>query len=220
MQVRYDVPQVTSGVAVPTMLMCAPVEDLCLNFANTLSWRGSQSSAETLCDLADLLGWLAKSAGVGTAVTGPIADWSRTHPKTAAELFAEAIALREVIYRVFRALAQRDSVRDQDFAALNRALMQTATRHRLASLDGGYVWQVETGRIDRAGPTVPALLAPVLWSAGDLMIKHANVRQCANEKCLWLFLDKSKNGSRRWCEMKSCGNRAKARRHYLRVTAR
>jgi predicted RNA-binding Zn ribbon-like protein len=209
-----------AGVAVATMLMCAPAEDLCLNFANTLSWRGRQPPSETLCALADLLGWLEKSAGVGGSVTQHIADWSRTHPKSAAEFFAEAIALREVIYRVFRALAQRDSVRDQDFAALNRALMQTATRSRLASLDGGYVWQVEAGRIDSSGPSMPALLAPVLWSAGDLMIEHANVRQCANQKCLWLFLDKSKNGSRRWCDMKSCGNRAKARRHYLKVTAR
>jgi predicted RNA-binding Zn ribbon-like protein len=203
---------------VPTMLICAPAEDLCLNFANTLSWRGSQPPSETLCDLADLLGWLEKSAGVGAAAARQVADWSRTHPKRAAKFFAEAIALREVTYRVFRALALREAVPDQDFAALNRALMQTATRSRLTPLAGGYVWQVETGRIDRAGPTVPVLLAPVLWSAGDLMIKHNSVRQCANEKCLWLLLDQSKNGSRRWCDMKSCGNRAKARRHYLKVT--
>jgi predicted RNA-binding Zn ribbon-like protein len=202
---------------VSSMLICAPAEDLCLNFANTLSWRGSQPPSETLCDLADLLGWLEKSAGVGAAATRRVADWSRAHPKRVAKFLAEAIALREVIYRVFRALASRDAVREQDLAALNRALMQTTTRNRLASLGGGYVWQVETWRIDRAGPTVPALLAPVLWSAADLMIKHTNVRQCANEKCLWLLLDQSKNGSRRWCDMKSCGNRAKARRHYLKV---
>jgi predicted RNA-binding Zn ribbon-like protein len=42
------------------------------------------------------------------------------------------------------------------------------------------------------------------------------VRECANNRCLWLFLDDSKNGTRRWCSMQACGNRAKAYRHYLR----
>jgi predicted RNA-binding Zn ribbon-like protein len=200
------------------MLICAPAEDLCLNFANTLSWRGSRPASETLCDLGHLLGWLEKSAGLGAAATQHIADWSRARPQRAAKFFAEAIALREVIFRVFTALATRDAVRRQDFAALNRALLQSTTRNRLGSRDGGYAWQVVTGRLDRVRPTVPVLLAPVLWSAGDLMIKHDDVRQCMNEKCLWLFLDRSKNGSRRWCDMRSCGNRAKARRHYLKVT--
>jgi predicted RNA-binding Zn ribbon-like protein len=51
------------------------------------------------------------------------------------------------------------------------------------------------------------------------MIKgeHRRVRRCANEKCLWLFVDESKNGTRRWCDMTACGNRAKARRHYLKI---
>ena len=47
----------------------------------------------------------------------------------------------------------------------------------------------------------------------------ANVRQCASETCSWLFLDKTKNHRRRWCDMKSCGNRAKARRYYQRQKA-
>jgi predicted RNA-binding Zn ribbon-like protein len=63
------------------------------------------------------------------------------------------------------------------------------------------------------------LLAPVLWSAADLLIggEHRRIRQCANAQCLWLFVDASKSGTRRWCDMASCGNRAKARRHYLRT---
>ena len=43
------------------------------------------------------------------------------------------------------------------------------------------------------------------------------IRRCTNDDCLWLFLDESKNGTRRWCDMASCGNRAKARRHYLKM---
>jgi predicted RNA-binding Zn ribbon-like protein len=65
------------------------------------------------------------------------------------------------------------------------------------------------------------MLAPVLWSAADLLT-HAGrrrVRRCANNACLWLFVDESKAGTRRWCDMSSCGNRAKSRRHYLKTKA-
>jgi predicted RNA-binding Zn ribbon-like protein len=65
---------------------------------------------------------------------------------------------------------------------------------------------------------VAALLAPVLWSAADLLGagRLARMRQCANPDCGWLFLDRSKSGNRRWCSMSACGNRAKAHRHYQR----
>lgn len=67
--------------------------------------------------------------------------------------------------------------------------------------------------------TASALLTPMLWSAADLLTGTllGRVRECANDKCLWLFLDESKNGTRRWCSMKACGNRAKAHRHYTRL---
>jgi predicted RNA-binding Zn ribbon-like protein len=63
------------------------------------------------------------------------------------------------------------------------------------------------------------MLAPIAWSAADLLTgpRAQRVRQCADEKgCGWLFIDESRAGTRRWCSMGECGNRAKARRHYLR----
>jgi len=42
------------------------------------------------------------------------------------------------------------------------------------------------------------------------------VRQCRGDNCGWLFVDGSKNHSRRWCDMRDCGNRAKVRRHRLK----
>ncbi|MBU6500141.1 MAG: CGNR zinc finger domain-containing protein [Rhodospirillales bacterium] len=68
-------------------------------------------------------------------------------------------------------------------------------------------------------PDVATLLAPVLWSAGDLLVgpRRARVRQCANPQCRYLFLDDSKSANRRWCSMATCGNRAKAHRHYAKA---
>jgi predicted RNA-binding Zn ribbon-like protein len=194
------------------MLIAAIREDLCLAYANTLSWRGSEAPAEGLPALADLGAWLDRTAG--TAVAADVRAWSREHPKKAAAVFAEAIAIREALFRIFAAFAGGAAARDQDFAVLRKALAEAPARSELARADGAYAW-----RIGPVRPAAPDLLAPVLWSAGDLVLNVARrrIRQCANEKCLWLFVDESKSGTRRWCDMTSCGNRAKARRHYSKI---
>jgi len=70
-------------------------------------------------------------------------------------------------------------------------------------------------RFERAG-ALDQLLPPIAWSAAELLRDPAltRVKCCSGRTCGWLFVDSSKNHSRRWCEMKDCGNREKARRHY------
>jgi len=196
------------------MLIFAAPGHVCLDYANTLSWRGRETPAEKLYDLADVIGWIEIAAGMAGPATREIRDWSREHRKKAARMFAEAITMREVIFRIFSAFAAGEAVRSADFDALRRALADAPGRCDLASLEGRYAW-----RIERLDPAMPALLAPVLWSAGDLMLAAGQrlIRRCANPDCLWLFVDESRNGTRRWCDMTSCGNRAKARRHYAKV---
>jgi predicted RNA-binding Zn ribbon-like protein len=73
-------------------------------------------------------------------------------------------------------------------------------------------------RVPQRSPGVAALLAPVWWSAADLVLAadRLRLRCCANPHCGWLFLDDSKAGTRRWCSMSACGNRAKVQRHAQR----
>jgi predicted RNA-binding Zn ribbon-like protein len=120
-----------------------------------------------------------------------------------------AITLREAIHRSFGATASGGAPAAADLAALNAALAAAPARQRIRM--GG--WDV--GSPD---PSAAALLAPVLWSAADLLVggQLDRVRRCANPECGWLFLDNSKSGNRRWCSMTACGNRAKAHRHYMR----
>ncbi|MGI8552546.1 MAG: CGNR zinc finger domain-containing protein [Dehalococcoidia bacterium] len=199
------------------MLISAIPEDLCLAYANTLSWRGSARPAEKLHDLAGLLGWIEQSAGAGARATEATRDPAHDDQKTVLRIFAEAIVMREVIFRIFSAVAAGARIRDQDFVALKRALAEAPTRNQLERVGDSYAWRVERLRL-----SVPDILAPVLWSAADLVLnaQHRRIRQCANEQCLWLFVDQSKSGSRRWCDMTSCGNRAKARRHYSKMKLR
>jgi predicted RNA-binding Zn ribbon-like protein len=69
--------------------------------------------------------------------------------------------------------------------------------------------------------SLDSMLWPVTRAASELLTSDdlAYVRRCASESCGWLFLDKTKNHRRRWCEMKTCGNRDKARRYYQRQKA-
>ncbi|NTX30459.1 ABATE domain-containing protein [Burkholderia pyrrocinia] len=210
MVVRYDgvmsdtQPSVTTDCLIP-----APPETLSIDFANTLYWRGSDPPTETFGTMDDLLAWCREQAGVPAGM----ADRCRVRGAEEGEpaMLARALALREALYRLFHAQAERREPQPDDLALLGGFLAEASPRVALARIDGGYAW-----RIGGAGATLAGLLSPVLWSATDLLggARLAKVKRCANDACQWLFIDDSKNGSRRWCSMSSCGNRAKAYRHY------
>ena len=202
----------TNKVPLPVRLRRAGPPGLCLDYANTLGWRGLERPAETLRSLAHLIDWCARAE-----LAPELRDWSGLPTAVADALLAEAIALREVIYRIFSALAGGGNSPPADLRALSEAMSRAPLRCAIVQLGAHYAWQVEP----QAGGdccSAPNLLAAVVWSAADLVVgdRRGSVRQCANDRCRWLFLDASRTGSRRWCEMRSCGNRAKARRHYLK----
>ncbi|WP_175749616.1 CGNR zinc finger domain-containing protein [Burkholderia pyrrocinia] len=210
MVVRYDgtmsdtQPSVTMDCLIP-----APPETLSIDFANTLYWRGSEAPTETFGTMDDLLAWCREQAGVPAGLADRCCVRGGEEGEPA--MLARALALREALYRLFHAQAERHEPQADDLALLGGFLAEASPRVALARVDGGYAW-----RIGDAGATLAGLLSPVLWSAIDLLggARLAKVKRCANDACQWLFIDDSKNGSRRWCSMSSCGNRAKAYRHY------
>ena len=185
---------------------------MCLGFANTLAYRGS-SPSESLHTFADLVKWCADVGVTPSHLVQYLREWSERHPKRVTDIFVAAIALREVVYRIFHAVASGTHPDDVDLELLNRALGAAPLRTILTREADHFGWQVEESK-----PSATSILAPVLWSAADLLVgpQLTKLRECSNDKCLWLFLDDSKNGTRRWCSMQACGNRAKAHRHYLR----
>jgi predicted RNA-binding Zn ribbon-like protein len=188
----------------------APAADLCLDFANTRMWRGTASPQETLHGLDDVMSWCAEHGILPPERGQQFASWRNDD---AMAVFAETLAAREIIYGLFNAVAAGGTPAEANLQALSQALAATPARTTLVAAESGIAW-----RAPLAAPTASALLTPILWSAGDLLVSRRldRVRQCANPQCLWLFLDDSKSGNRRWCSMSACGNRAKAHRHYLR----
>jgi predicted RNA-binding Zn ribbon-like protein len=124
---------------------------------------------------------------------------------------ADAIRLRETIYRIFAAIAAGDPAPAGDLAAFNGFLTATRPFERLIQQDAAYRWG-RTVDPQRLG----SILSPLVRSAVELLVSPEvrRVKCCGDPACGWLFLDTSRNGSRRWCDMRDCGNRAKASRFY------
>ncbi len=198
----------------PRNLVVVPRRDLSFDFVNTLAWRGS-APTESLHSIGELLGWMVSSKAMTERAATELSNWFAAHPAQGVTVFGAAIESREMIYRLLRSIASDSPPAREDLRRLNRALGEAGSRQILDRADKGFGWRIE------AKTTVAGILAPMLWSTADILVSPdaARVRQCANDRCLWLFRDDSKNGTRRWCSMQACGNRAKAHRHYLRQKA-
>jgi predicted RNA-binding Zn ribbon-like protein len=186
---------------------------LCLDFANTLEDRPSTHPQELLNSYSDLLSWSKQAQVLTDQEAHQLLAEAARRPAEASGVLKRAIALREVIYRIFNALAEDASPEENDLVSLNRAIAEAMTHAHLVPQVDGFAWDWDGN--DR---NLDRMLWPVVRSAADLLTSDElhDVRVCASDTCNWLFIDTSKNHSRRWCSMKSCGNRAKARRHYDR----
>ena len=193
-------------------------ERLCLNFANTVDPRHGDHPQEFLNGYADLVAWSVRLGLLDHRSARALTERADRHPAAAEEAFAEALRLRETLYEVFSAIAAGAEPPATELATLNEAVAR-AFGHAQVERDGdGYRWGWRTDP-----PALDRMLWPVLRSAVDLLTSGqlSRVKECPGlGDCGWLFFDTSKNGSRRWCSMEGCGNRAKGRRHYQRSRVR
>jgi predicted RNA-binding Zn ribbon-like protein len=194
----------------------------CLDFVNTLAWRLTDRPVEYLGSYEDLLAW-GKQAGLLTSdETEALSGWAATDPKKAGDALSRAVALREAIHRVFSAAIAGEPQDEGALLALNRELSGALSRLRVAPAAGeAYVWAWDRGGDDGGGPALDRPLWPVARSAAELLTapKQGRVKVCAGEGCGWIFLDESRNSSRRWCDSRDCGNRERVRKHLARKRA-
>jgi predicted RNA-binding Zn ribbon-like protein len=193
---------------------------LCLDLANTVSRRKTDAPIDLLASYAHLVAWARLAGLVDQAGADALLAAAGRQPEDAARVLARAVGLREAIFGVMHALATAEGIPESPLATINAELGRAMAHARVVRADGGFAWGW-----DEDVPAARALDRP-LWavarSAADLLVSDDRrlIRECAEDRCAWLFLDTSKNKSRRWCDMAVCGNRAKARRHYARVKGR
>jgi predicted RNA-binding Zn ribbon-like protein len=185
---------------------------LCLDLVNTVDWRRGELYGETLHSYTDLVAWAGRVALVSAEEAAALLAQAETDPADAQAVFDRAIVLREAIYRVIHAVVEDSAPSSQDIAQVNREVGAAMAWGELCPTGAGFSlqWKTDVSRLD-------GMLAPIARSAADLLTSGALDRLgiCPGDgDCGWVFYDTSRNHSRTWCSMESCGNRAKAKRHY------
>ena len=188
--------------------------DLCLDFANTLEWHAGDHPDEHMPDYFSMLSW-----GEGAGIISPekathLRQLAPGDEDEAAAAYDQAIRLREAVYRIFSQYYHKEEVKPDDVQVLNAILSQSLPHLQVVSSTAGFDWDWSEESQD-----FNQVIWPVARSAAELLTSEQlnRVRVCEDDRgCGYLFIDTTRNHSRRWCSMESCGNRAKARRHYAR----
>ena len=186
---------------------------LCLDFVNTVDWRGRKRPQEFLNTYLDLITWSLHVGLITDREAQLLKQKIDKNPSEAERILSRAIVLRETIYRLFSSIAEGLTASKKDLTMFNKYLSNTMKQSRVVESEDGLTWDSE-GNKDK----LDWILNPIIRSAADLLVSDdlKRVKRCADYACGWLFFDNSRNRSRRWCDMKDCGNRAKASRFYKR----
>ncbi|HEX6446204.1 MAG TPA: CGNR zinc finger domain-containing protein [Streptosporangiales bacterium] len=183
----------------------------CVDLVNTVAWRLDEAwTTDRLADAEALVGWAGAAGLVDGAEAAALRAECASEPARAERVLRRARGFRELLYRTLHALATGGAPDAGDVEALRRATTRALGRAELVGL-APMRWSLRARTLADL-PGVLALSAWELLQFEDL----GRLRQCADDACGWLFLDRSRNGTRRWCSSADCGNRARARRHYRR----
>jgi predicted RNA-binding Zn ribbon-like protein len=188
-----------------------------LDFLNTVGSHRLVTPREDLQTPEDLVSWGLQSGWLDADRAQGMLVEIQVRPGEAKAALGRVRAFRESLYRVFLATCEGAQPAAEALEAVEREVRRAyAERRLLRGHDGALRWSApESARLD-------AVVPPLAVAATELLTGPRRPRLCeatALDGCGWLFLDTSRNGRRRWCEMRSCGNKYKARRHAARVRA-
>jgi predicted RNA-binding Zn ribbon-like protein len=179
----------------------------CLDLANTEAYRGTVQEADLLHSYDMLVAWSLAAGVLQPAEAGPLLRAAAESPDAAAEHLARVMELRQAIHVVLQSVAERTEPPEAALATLNAFLAESQVHGQIVRSNGAFEVRFRP-EDDMALP---------LWrltdSAARLLLssERENVRECPGHECGWLFLDTTKNHSRRWCDSADCGNKARVR---------
>jgi predicted RNA-binding Zn ribbon-like protein len=192
--------------------------DPALDLVNTVDWTSRGPEQERLIDFDRLTRW-AEGVGIVSARAGAaLRTKAAAKPREAEAAHRTALRAREVLERLFGAIAHNEPPGEalDDFnALLARALK------RMRVMPGGRGRRAGGMQLgwDQPDESLDSIIGPVIWSAASLIVSDEaqRIRICGGTDCGWIYVDRSRNGLRRWCQMATCGTREKSRRRYERV---
>jgi predicted RNA-binding Zn ribbon-like protein len=190
-----------------------------LNFVNTVGGKRLVAPRDHIHGFADLVAWAAHARVFSPSEAKALGREGQAHPEEAGRALERARAFRESLYRLLLSLLEGRPAPKEDLALLDREVREAQASRRLR-VEGG-VCAFSPPDVSLSNTVIPrlALAAAELLTVQGLK----RVRVCEatrTDGCGWLFVDETRNHSRRWCDMATCGNQHKARRHYARVRAK
>jgi predicted RNA-binding Zn ribbon-like protein len=190
---------------------------LCLDFSNTVSWRGSSTPVDHLLTYGELIRFAQQSRLLSEDDARQLQREATRRPRVAIRALQQAVTLREALYRIFVRIADGRSSLAADLKTLNVSFPRALGHLRIGPADDGFAWkwQSDPQALDR-------LMWPIIRDAAVFLTSAdlSRLRACANPQCRWIFHDGTRSGTRRWCSMAVCGNRAKVRQYCARTRLR
>jgi predicted RNA-binding Zn ribbon-like protein len=191
---------------------------LSLAFVNSVLWRRSDAPRELVDGYSDVVDHLSQLGALRPEDDRALRAQAAASPAEAEAALAQVLELRELLFRLLSAQAAGEAPAPSDLDGLNAAVGAALSHAELLRDGEGYRqgWQAEGAA---------ALQSPVWEMARDayeLLLDPealARLKQCPGPQCGWVFLDESRNRSRRWCDPKLCGNRERVKSHYRRQRA-
>lgn len=181
----------------------------CIDFTRTVGWEARDREDDELEDFPGLVAWATRRGLLDPMEADDLLAQARNRPGDAAQALEDAKALRALVYQILRRMGRGADPGEGRIEELNGYMRRYLPDRRLAARASGvaWSWRSDPYRLDR-------MLAPVVWDVAELLTSEEveRLKLCDGDECGWLFIDGSRNRSRRWCDMSDCGNRAKARR--------
>jgi predicted RNA-binding Zn ribbon-like protein len=191
-----------------TLLGGAP----CLDFVNTRTWNDREPPHDFFAEYENLLQWGLQQELVTARQAEQLADTAERKSSESLAILEQARTTRAAIYRIFFAIAESREIPPADLDFFNRSWKKALGGLQVQKDRKSFQWNW----VNMEGE-LGSILWPVLHSVAELLVseKLDRIKDC--QGCGWLFLDTTRSGRRRWCDMSVCGNREKARRHYARA---
>lgn len=183
-----------------------------LDFTNSVGWHAGADQIEHFHSYGDLLDWAGDASVLTREHLAALRRKAAARPAAARAALRRAIDIRELVYRIFAVVARQRTPARADLEQLRAAQIE-ALRHATVHWSGALASTF--AKCDALlAPVYPVVLAAVELLQSDELDR---VRQCANDPCGWLFVDRSRNGSRRWCSSTDCGNESRVRKFRARA---
>jgi predicted RNA-binding Zn ribbon-like protein len=182
--------------------------DLSTDFINTKSGRLSGDGHEHVQTYADVVDFVRLAGLLKPAEAKRLIAAAEAHPERATQIHRRAVALREATFRAYDRVIQQKEPAREDMELISREAADAMAHAQMLRTADGWEWGwSETDVLARPLWPIARAALDVLTNAPERQL----LRQCSDDTCAWLFVDRTKNHSRRWCDVNTCGSRNRVR---------